>query len=251
MYKQVVTFVLVIIAIGVLVGLTIGLPSNRFRALEEQTTFSDSSDPEAQAAEKALARFPQIIGEIALQNAAEGKLSHATSSNVLSGWLLPKASAQDEFGGCTTKLEEKILDEAMSKLRAAFEAELAALRKLGQSIEDPCFTIKGEVTIDATLYHSYPIGSTDPYGYQVAVTVSGVLKLFYYDENCQYKEVIKRFDKKTSYFKWIKPGKLANITALTTPNYEVCITGITLKYDEPMGGCPRCKITASPTQTQQ
>jgi hypothetical protein len=250
MYKQVITGVLVIVTIGVLVGLAIGLPSNRFHALE-QTTFTDPTDPEARAADAALGQFPQIIGEIALQNAADGKLAQTTSSNALGSWLAPKASAQEEIGGCTEKLEEKILDEAMTKLRAAFDAEVAALRKQGLSIKDPCFTIKGEVKIDATLYHAYPIGSTDPYGYQAAVTVSGVLKLYYYDENCQYKEVVKRFDKRTSYFKWVKPGKLASITALTTPNYSVCITGMTVKYDEPMGECPRCKITATPTQTQQ
>lgn len=250
MKRQLVNIVLVIIALGVAVGLAIGVSSNNFNALE-QTSVTNTSDPEAQAAEKVLAQFPQIIGQIALEQSASGTLSQATSSGI-KNWLAPKASAQDDHvGACNTALEEKIIDQAMAKLRAAFEAELAALRKQGLSIKDPCFTIKGEVTIDATLYHSYPVGSTDPYGYQVAVTITGVLKLFYYDENCQYKEVIKRFPKKTHNFKWVKPGKIESIGAIGTSTYEVCASGIHLVYDEPMGECPRCKKTAVPTETQQ
>jgi len=258
MPKQIISILLVVVALGVAVGLSIGLPSNRFNAFEDSSP-TKGQDLTGYAAERTLDQIPDLVAELMFEAQTSDKTSSSGLSSVLAGLLLPKAQAQVE-PNCADRVAQMFLDELMKKMRMKFEAEIAALRKQGNTIKEPCFTIKADIKIIGTIYHPKPgiIGQL-PYLLQGSVTFEGYAKLFYYDENCVYKEVIKRFDKKdTQYFKWVKPGKTVKIPKLSDyyidngvryPYYEICSAEVGYTVDAPMGDCPRCNIIATPTPT--
>lgn len=252
MYKQVTKLVLICIALGVAVGLAVNLSSGGFRAqvtnnISLNPAESDPNDPEARAADIALPLFPQFIADEFAQETVPNKSVSSVWQSIKHS-VAPSALAQTD-GNCTD-LEKIIVNAAVAKVKAYYMAELMKLRR---GATDDCYKLTSNISITVSLYVYYDEDGTPHY--QVKTVLDGTIVLLYYDANCVLRHKTIRFNQKTSYYNWIKPGVLQetdgiNPLALIGGPLS-CRRELRMSWDEPFGPCLRCDNQPTPNPVDE
>lgn len=242
MYKQVIRFISVCVALGIAVGLLVTLSSNAFFNAQETTplpsldlppeNIANPADLQVQAANQVFPLFLQFVAQSQLDADLVAQ-NQSTSRYPSLDTLVPKALAQSEC----TNMESGILDQALGLLRDEFIAALAKLNgKMPGYVENGCFSIVPNVTTTVNLWKNKKDKS-----YAVTGSIEGTIKLFYYDKYCVIQTLTHTFDKNAIHTFIRVKGKLVSSDTPLGSDYEKTKCYKSLKYNTPMlAVCPRC-----------